>query len=106
MSAVGSSASRSLATALRRARSLAACSSTRQGGQFLMSPRGRFRMSLDTMHHDVSTSSAICAVVCIGIPNVESKVIMRVRIHLRRRHSVEPLWRLTIALPDLRAELP
>jgi hypothetical protein len=48
-------ASRSLATAPWEARSLAACSTSRtpnpplfKGGHFLMSPRDRFRMSLDT----------------------------------------------------------
>jgi hypothetical protein len=57
------------------------------------------------MHHYISASPAVCAVVSIGIANVERKVLVRVGIHLPRPHGVEPLGRLSVAFPGLRAKL-
>src|SRR5262249_49170132 len=57
------------------------------------------------MHHDISAGSAVCAVVSIGIANVEREVVVRVGVHLPWPHGVEPFGSLAITFPDLRAEL-
>src|SRR5262249_3182299 len=54
------------------------------------------------MHHYVSTRPAVCAVVSIGIANVERQIVVRVGVHLPRRHGIEPLGGLAVAFPYLR----
>ena len=57
------------------------------------------------MHHYVSASSAVCAVVNIGIADVKRQVVMRVGVHLLRPHGVETLRGLAVAFPGLRAKV-
>src|SRR5215203_697035 len=45
------------------------------------------------------------AVVSVREASVEREVIGRVRVHLGGGDGVEPLWRLAVALPDLRPKL-
>ena len=56
------------------------------------------------MHHYVSAGSAVCAIVSIGIANVERQVVVRVGVHLPRPDGIESLGRLAVAFPGLRAK--
>src|SRR5215470_8275978 len=57
------------------------------------------------MDHNVSASSAVYAVVGVGISNIEREVFVRVGVHLLRFHGVESLGCLAVAFPDLRAKV-
>ena len=59
----------------------------------------------DAMHHDGAALVSQCAVIGVGIADVECEVIGGVRLHLRGRDRIEALRHLTIALVRLGAEL-
>src|SRR5579872_6959613 len=57
------------------------------------------------MDHQLRAGMAERAVIRIRITGVEGEIVRRCRVHLRRRDRIKALWRLTVALADLRPEV-
>ncbi|RLQ88643.1 hypothetical protein D8780_10910 [Notoacmeibacter ruber] len=57
------------------------------------------------MHHKVLARAAVSAVELVRIADIESKIILAVRVHLVRADRIEALGGLAVAFDKFRAEL-